>query len=518
MSELKRTGYQNFGSFFTESVEVLISKAVSKDYTPPLKPFQTHDILAGLCDSQPLGKGARELFLIDFTKWTFLNHGAFGGVCKPAHVEATRWRLHCETQPLTFLDRELFPQLVRVIKELGSFINASPKDLVFLPNATTGLNTVIKSCDLGPCDVMYMLDIGYGSVKKMAQASALYSTHSSPADVEELPTSSTPQVVMGHVDFPISGPDQIIEIVAQTMPQNTKLAVFDAVTSNTALVLPMKQLVELCKSRGIPVLIDAAHAPGQLPVDLHELNADYYVANCHKWLACPRGSAFMWVHPDRQSKIRPLVISHGSGCGFTSDFIWDGCRDYAPFLGVSSALGMWQALGFDRCRTYCQNLLRDAVDLLTTAWRSRTLAPPEMCANMALIALPEKLAEAAEQYILRASSLHSDNAVSGSASDHALHLQEVSGDGVEDVARDGVEDKTRDGVKDVTSRQIPWTGAATSTDAKLVQDILHHRFCIECPVKCIQGILYVRVSVQIYNEMGDYQKLGKAIKEVLRAL
>eukprot|EP00798_Chlamydomonas_sp_ICE-L_P020283 gene20283-27041_t len=227
--------YKNFGSFFTDNVELMVEAAgqgPTSGYVPPPLPFDSHAtaLLDSLSDTTPLGVGLRPMFLIDFKR--------------------------------------------------------------------------------------------YGSVKKMAQAGV----------------NGEAEVVYGHVELPISGPEAILDVVSSTLPANTKLAVFDSITSNTAVVLPIKALVDLCHQRNIKVLIDAAHAPGQLEVDLTALDADFYVANCHKWMAGPRGSAFMWAHPSSgKALIKPLTVSHGSGCGFTSDFIWDvshgsGCGFTSDFI------------------------------------------------------------------------------------------------------------------------------------------------------------------------------------------
>eukprot|EP00200_Dunaliella_tertiolecta_P004798 CAMPEP_0202339480 /NCGR_PEP_ID=MMETSP1126-20121109/1324_1 /ASSEMBLY_ACC=CAM_ASM_000457 /TAXON_ID=3047 /ORGANISM="Dunaliella tertiolecta, Strain CCMP1320" /LENGTH=445 /DNA_ID=CAMNT_0048930037 /DNA_START=110 /DNA_END=1447 /DNA_ORIENTATION=- len=439
-SQAAAAGYVGFGSFFVErSVEDMVSDDAYEPPPPPIQLF--NDPLAA--EDTELGATCRQLFLIDFENWTFINHGAFGGVCRPAFAEAAAWREHCERQPLVFLDRQLFPQMVRVMRELASFMHARPQGIVMVPNATTGLNVAIQSARLQPGDALYMLNIGYGSVKKMAVAA-----------------SSQAEVVYGDVTFPISGPDDILKLVERTMPPHTKMAVFDAVTSNTALVLPIQQLVQLCRSRGILVLIDAAHALGQLVIDLESLDADFYVTNCHKWLAGPRGSAVFWAHPRVKHTVRPLVVSHGSGHGFTSDFIWDGCRDYAPYLGVSAALRMWRQLGPHRCRTYMHDLVCQAATLLASAWRTTTLAPLHMCASMALVELPFKQAAAGGEL------------------------------------------------------QNPEEPPANSTDAKHVQELLHHEFRIECPVKCIQGRLYVRISACVYNTLHDYEKLREAILKI----
>ncbi|GIL54670.1 hypothetical protein Vafri_10411 [Volvox africanus] len=548
-----RTGYQNFGSFFTENVEDLIS--IPKDsYIAPESPFTPPSL--GHVATLGFGEPCRQLFMIDFTTWTFINHGAFGAVCRAAHQESNQWREHCESQPLRFLDRELFPHMVRVMREMADFIGADPRDLVLVPNATTGLNVAIQAAGLRPGDTMYMLNIGYGSVKKMAQAASAAAagrgagtapgSGPTPAPGAGSSSGEAPggiNVVYGEVTFPLSSPRDIVDLVAATMPPDTRLAVFDSVTSNTALVLPVSELTRLCKSRGVQVLIDGAHALGQLHLDLQrgicgdtyhdsgssssssgtkgdgdetrsiqqvgssataaasstaanveavdiaaatatatatdvaaaadvavsagprgsvpgnlvspQLNCipDYFVTNCHKWLCAPRGSAVLWVASNRQACVRPLVVSHGSGCGFTSDFIWDGCRDYAPYLATSSALALWRLLGPPRVRSYCRGLLREAVALLTARWGTTMLAPSfQMCACMALVELP------------------------------------------------------RQGLVE--------TEPATSTDAKYVQDLLHHVHAVECPVKCIQGRLYVRISVHIYNILADYERLAEAVDRI----
>ncbi|GAB4816736.1 hypothetical protein N2152v2_003782 [Parachlorella kessleri] len=432
---VKRSGYKAFGSFHTDNVEDLVREQAWK---PPKKPCAAP---LSLTATTAFGAALRQHFLIDFHTWTFINHGAFGAALREAHAEAAAWRLRCEEQPLSFLDRELFPQMLRVLRELAGWVHCRPEDLALVPNATTGLNTVISSFSsrLGPKDAIFSLDVGYGSVKKMLQVLA---------DV------TGAQVVQAELRFPLARSEDIVQQVAAALPQNARLAVFDAVTSSTALRLPLEELIQLCHSRGVEVLVDGAHALGMVHLDLQALGADYYVSNCHKWLCAPRGSAFLWVHPDRKPQVRPLILSHGYGSGFTSDFIWDGCRDYAPLLGISAALRCWGALGECRIRQYQRDLLQQAVKLLVEAWGTSTLVPLELHAPcMALVGLPAGLLAAGRH-------------------------------------------------------------AATSADAKYIQDLLHFEHRVEVPVKCIHGSLYVRISCHIYNELADYHRLAAALQAV----
>ncbi|KAK9829074.1 hypothetical protein WJX72_003762 [[Myrmecia] bisecta] len=436
----KQVGYQNFGSFHTENVEELIRQS-DDVYAPPARPFPVADLFSEK-HLASFGLSARQHFLLDLEAFVFVNHGAFGAVVTPAHEEALRWRLHCEKQPLRFLDRELFPHIVRVLRELAAFVHCRPQDLVVLPNATTGLNTVIQSIPLTVADAVFSLNIGYGSVKKMVQSVC---------------SATGATAVTGQVTFPIRGPEDVLAAVDRAMPPNTKLAIFDAVTSNTAVLLPLPDLIALCKARGVLVLIDGAHALGMLDVDLNLLGADFFVANCHKWLCAPKGSAMLWVREQHHDLIKPLIISHGAGCGFTSDFIWDGCRDYSPLLAVSAAVRFWQGIGPTQARTYMRDVLTQAVQNMTQRWQTDTLVPLSMCGTMALVRLP-------------------------------------------------------------MAPQLPGNGpTATSADAKAVQDCLYFQCHVEAPIKCIQAALYVRLSAHIYNVLDDYDRVAMAIEQALQA-
>eukprot|EP00887_Chlorella_sp_A99_P000749 scaffold5.g749.t1 len=498
-SPVKHTGYRGFGSFMTEqSVEEMVAAAAAQPgwrpptnpcaVAPPRPPPAFGAAMRSQASAGAVVRRARRRFLIDFGSigrilsfflsllqflidfgsWCFLNAGAFGGVLRPAHEEASAWRARCEAQPLAFLDRELFPQLVRVLAELARLLGCSPADLALLPNATTGLSTVLSSWRgrLGPGDAVFSLDIGYGSV---------------------LCEATGTQGVEARVALPVTGGGQLVRQVAEALPPSARLAIFDAVTSNTAVVLPIRELVSLCHSRGVEVLIDGAHAPGMLELDLTQLDADFFVANCHKWLCAPRGSACLWVNPRHRGRVRPLVTSHGHGSGFSSEFIWDGCRDYAPLLGISAALRFWEAVpgGWAAVRAYQRRLLADAVDLLARAFGTAssggdggsgdtgpTLVPLSMCGSMALVRLPDGAAAAA--------------AAAGSSNGAPA------------------------------AGPPPAGSAATSADAKWVQDTLHHQFRIECPVKCVGGHLYVRISAAVYNELGDYQRLADAVLSILK--
>ena len=457
-------GYVGFGSFFSDNVEELIA-APDGVYVPPPEPFAVDDLFAELERGAPLQLGAasRSHFLIDFASWTFVNHGAFGGAARIPFEVGQRWRRRCESQPLVHFDRELFPHVVRATRDVARVLGAAPTDVVFTQNATAALCAVIASVPLTAGDALFSLSIGYGSGKTMLRQRA---------------AEAQAEHVEAEVRFPATA-DDVLRLVESTLPANARLAVFDAVTSNTAFALPVAQLARLCKARcpGVRVLVDAAHALGSpLPLDVPSLGADFWVSNCHKHLCSPRGAAVLWAAPDTHAVLQPRVTSHGAGHGFTSTFMWDGCRDYSPVLAVCATLRWWRAVGSARAAEHMRATLAAGVAALLTRWQTHTLLPAHLCSNMALVRLP---ADALPR--------------GGSAPQPAsAALDELLG------------------------RHPPaLDGPANSADAKEWQDWLHFRAAVEVPVKCIQGHLYCRVSAHVYNEASDYDKLAEAVVRAL---
>jgi isopenicillin-N epimerase len=467
MAAPEPAGYVGFGSFFGDNVEELIA-APEACYAPPPLPFAVDDLFEELERAPPLqlGGAARSQFLLDLQRWTFVNHGAFGAAARIPFEVAQRWRLHCEAQPLVHIDRELFPHIVHATRQVARTLRAAPTDVVFTPNATTALNAVINSVPLAARDAVFALNVGYGAVKTMLRLRA---------------AAAQAEYVEGALRFPLRrGAQDVLDLVRAALPAHTRLAVFDAVTSNTALALPVAELARLCAERcpGCVVLVDAAHALGSpLPLDVPALGVHYWVSNCHKHLCNPRGAAVLWASADSRAALRPLVVSHGTGSGFTSDFIWDGCRDYSPVLAVPHTLRWWRALGEARAAEHMRTTLAAGVAALLARWQTHTLVPLAMCSNMALVRLPVDTMPGA-----------SASAAPTTAADPGALLQ----------------------------RQPPEAdGPATSTEAKEWQDWLHFQGRVEVPVKCIQGCLYVRVTAHIYNTRDDFSLLADAVARAL---
>lgn len=344
-------GYKGFGSFFSDNVEEMIALPDEAWHAPPL-PRSVATEPERVDSGTALGHALRDSSFFVDPSWTFVNHGAFGGALRCGVELAQRWQRYAESQPLRFIDRELFALVVHSIRTLSRVVDCSPRNLVFTPNATTGLNVAIQAAALGPEDSVFMLDIGYGSVKKM---------------LLEVQKVTHARIITATVPLPLTTEDAFVAFVEAALPAaGCRLAIFDHVTSNTAIVLPVARLVALCRARGIPVLIDGAHALGALDLHLDALGADWYVSNCHKWFSSPRGLALLHVHPDRRAATHPVIVSHGAGSGFTSEFIWDGCRDYSAILALPVVVDWWTRLGLARARVYCRALLARAVERLTT--------------------------------------------------------------------------------------------------------------------------------------------------------
>lgn len=261
----------------------------------------------------------------------FLNHGSFGSCPLPVLKFQQDLRQRLERQPVDFLVRELEPMLDAAGAELAGFIGACPSDLVFVANATTGVNTVLRSLRFDSDAEILVTNQSYNACRNAVDFAA---------------QSKGARVVVAPIPFPISDPAIVIERLLCAVTSRTRLLLIDHVTSQTGLIFRISQIVSEFSRRGIDVLVDGAHAPGMLPLDLAALGAAYYTGNCHKWICAPKGAGFLHVRPDRQQFIRPLVISHGANSQrtdrslFQGEFGWTGTFDPTAFLSVPTALRM----------------------------------------------------------------------------------------------------------------------------------------------------------------------------------
>ncbi|HJS84067.1 MAG TPA: aminotransferase class V-fold PLP-dependent enzyme, partial [Acetobacteraceae bacterium] len=269
-----------------------------------------------------LGRAIRHEWSLD-PAWLSVNHGSFGATPLCVRAAQDEWRRRMEAQPGRFFRREMTPALRDAAARLAAFLGAEGQDLAFVENATTGCNAVLRSLRLEAGDEILTLTHGYGAVRNAAR----FVAERAGASMIEVP-----------LPFPRPTSQAVTARIAGALTGRTRIAVIDHITSPSALVLPVAEIVSACKQAGVPVLIDGAHGPGQMPLDLPAIGADWYAGNCHKWLCAPKGSGLLWVAPERQGALHPVTISHGLGRGFLAEFDWTGTRDPSAFLAVSAAL------------------------------------------------------------------------------------------------------------------------------------------------------------------------------------
>ena len=311
----------------------------------------------------------------------FLNHGSFGA-CPRVVLEAqARLRAQLEAEPVRFFVRELEPLLAEARAVAARFVGCDEDDLVFVRNATEGVNAVLRSLRFAPGDAILVTDHGYHAVGNAARWVA---------------ERAGARVDVARVPFPLTGPDEVVEAVLAAVTPETKLAIVDQVTSPTGVVFPLTELVLRLEARGVDVLVDAAHAPGMLPLDLRALGAAYVTGNFHKWVCAPKGAAFLHVRRDRQEGIVPPVISHGwdsprPRSRFLETFDWTGTADPTAVLALPAALrfvdevcGGWEAL-----RARCHALLLEGRDLLAAALDVPPPVPDAMLGMLAALPLPD---------------------------------------------------------------------------------------------------------------------------------
>jgi isopenicillin-N epimerase len=313
---------------------------------------------------------------------TFLNHGSFGACPKPVLEAQTRWRARLESEPVRFFMRELEAAETRVREQLGLFLGCAPGELVRVTNATTGVNTVLRSLRLKAGDELIATNHGYNAC-----------TNALAFEAER----AGAKVVVAQVPFPLRSPDQVVTSVLAALTPRTRFALIDHVSSPTGLVFPVEALVKALHARGVEVMIDGAHAPGMLPLNLKALGADWYTGNLHKWVCAPKGAGFLWVPPQRQAALRPLVISHGANAErtdrsrFRMEFDWVGTEDPTAWLSVPDALetmSHFEPGGWPGLMQRNRELVLEARALLAKALGVESPAPEEMIGSLAALPLP----------------------------------------------------------------------------------------------------------------------------------
>lgn len=306
-------------------------------------------------------------------KFAFLNHGSYGATPRTVIAEQNRWRDRMEQHPTGFMTDELPTALRVAAAHLANFVGCNGTDIAFVENATTGCNAVFNSLRVSDGDEMLVTDHCYPAIRNAA---------------EHVSKKTGARVVEAKISFPITAPDQIVDAVVSKLNPKTRIVVLDHISSPTAIIFPVEELASLCRRAGASVLIDGAHGPGMLPLEISSMGVDWYVGNCHKWLMAPKGSAFIWTDPKQQGLIHPLTISHSYRLGYTAEFDWIGTRDPSAWLSVPAAIKFHALLGGPTLRERNIKLACDSATRLAHDWKTQRGTPDELTGSIATVRLP----------------------------------------------------------------------------------------------------------------------------------
>ena len=378
---------------------------------------------------------------------TFLNHGSFGS-CPLAvleHQQEIRNRI--ERQPVHFYQRELEPLLDEARASLAAFVGCPSEDLVYVTNATEGINTVLHSLEFNPGDELLVSNHEYNACRNAIH----FAAERNGANVKTI-----------QIPFPIESEQEVVDAVMREVTSNTRLLLIDHVTSQTGMILPIRRIIDQLADRSIDTLVDGAHAPGMLPLNIDSLGATYYTGNCHKWICAPKAAAFLYTRSDKRDSIRPLTISHGANSPrtdrtrFLLEFGWKGTRDQSAALTLPYCIEYMDSLisgGWSAIMEYNRKLaLAGRAAIQQELWIEPP-CPDEMIGSLASIPLPDSKLE--EPY-------------------HSLRYLDY------------------------------W-------QKPLIEK--HH---IEVPVITWPSHpkRVVRISAQVYNSLSQYKKLGKVLKKL----
>lgn len=375
----------------------------------------------------------------------YLNHGSFGATPDAVLCKAEEFRQRMEAEAVDFFLHHL-PGLYQESKNaLAAFVGADPNDLVFVPNTTTGVSQILHSLPSKAGDEWLTTSHAYGA--------CLHALHT-------LAKPRQCKVIAAHIPFPLQSPQQVLDAIEAAITPRTRFALIDHITSATGLIFPVKEMLEILQAKGIRVLVDGAHAPGMLPLNLDALAADYYIGNCHKWICSPKGTALMHVRKDRQAEVHPMVISHYNDMDedgpshWCNQFFWDGTRDYSNQLCIGTAIDYMASLnpeGWEGIRSHNHELVWQAANELSTVLDFELPVPKSMLGSILTMPMPE-----------------------GEPAPRRFHAHPP------------------------------------------LKDLLFERYRIEVPVFMFPAAprQWLRISAQLYNDIEQYRFLGEALREI----
>lgn len=322
----------------------------------------------------PIDEGLLSLWHLD-PEISFLNHGSFGATPRKVLDIQSNWRERFETQPIEMLDRQGSTLLALAREAVGKFVGTRGDDLAFVTNATGGINAVLRSIEVNHGDELLTTNHVYNGIRQTLR----YIANRVEAKYIEI-----------DIPLPIQSNDQIVQAIARAITDRTRILVIDHITSETAIVFPIKQIVDLCHEKDIEVLVDGAHAPGMVELDINAIAPTYYAANLHKWVCAPKGAAFLWVTPERQDQIHPNTISHYLNESFTEEFKWQGTRDISAWLCAADAIKFMAEIGWQKIRLHNHQLAIWVQTMLSERWKVPATTPLDgsMLGSFASILLP----------------------------------------------------------------------------------------------------------------------------------
>ncbi|XP_060606606.1 uncharacterized protein LOC132758918 [Ruditapes philippinarum] len=378
----------------------------------------------------------------------FLNHGSYGSMPRCVHERQVRYLAELESHPDIWFRYNMYKYLANSRSKVAEFMGVQADDTFLLQNVTKAINTVMKTFPLKSGQAYLITSLTYGAVQ--------VTSHSTVSRVEGA------KIEKMNIPFPITSDDSIVETYEDflTKHPDVKLAVIDHITSPTSVIMPVKRITEVCHKHGVVVVVDAAHVPGQLKVDIQDIDADFYTGNLHKWVFCPRSCAFIWMNPKRHHTwFKPLVTSAFDNDSLHDGFAYEGTKDDTPYLCTTDGIAYYNRIGgMDKIVQHNSTLVTKGLAYLEEKWKTKRLAIPEHM----------------EAPCLR-----------------ILHLPFIP----------GFSDRLGDECTDV------FKGKVNLELQKLILD----QFDVQIAVVIIEGHLMIRVAAQVYNTMEDFIKLGEAV-------